>query len=253
LLSLDGRRQKVLAERVLTWPCFVSSQGWLGVAPSPAGDDCLLSVSPGNTVRTIALPATNMRVTDVWLGDGELAVAVARAQPTDARAAAGEVWWCSLGTGKWHLVARWVPRQGGRAQDRPGDLMIVGRDRASGAYVLSYRDGDRTQVLAVRDREPKLELLSSPDMLEKTKTLRVQVAGLGESVVVEGIYWPGAFSAGDLIATQPGEGTPGAALPVAERRNGTLLVGERRIKLPSGDVPIIGGPDLEFYAKMRRP
>jgi len=252
LLSLDGRRQKVLADGALAWPCFGSERGWLGVAPGAGMDECLLYIDRANALRRIALPAASARVTDLWLGDGELAVAVAKAQPQSQRDATGDVWWYSLGTGEWRLVARWVPQQRGGLADRPDGLMIVGRDRASAAYVLCYRNHDKIHVLAVRDREPRLELLGSPDMIEETKTLKVQVAGLEESVVVEGTYWPGAFNAGDLIATQPGEGTPGAALPVAERRNGTLLVGERRIKLPSGDLPIIGDPDLEFYAKMRR-
>jgi hypothetical protein len=252
LLSLEGRTQKVLAEQVLAEPLAVSRWGWAGIEPGPEGDRAVLWVDRTGAVRSVTLPVTGVVVGDVWLGEQELAVSLARAKPGNEYEEQGEVQWYSLATGKWRLVARWRLVSTSRGDRPPDALVIVGRDTATGAYVLGYQDYQDMRAYAVRDQEPRLELLRDGDSPEETKPVQVDVGGKAESVTSDGVFWARAFNTGDLMGMDDVNGTPLQAFPVAERSGGTLLVGEQRINLPTEEIPVIGDEHMELHVKLRR-
>ncbi len=252
LLSPDGRTQKVLAEQVLGEPLTVSRWGWAAIEPGPDGDRTVLCVDRTGAVRSVTLPITGVVVGDVWLGEKELAVSLARAKPKGEYEKEGQVQWYSMATGMWRLVARWRLVSTSRGDRPPDALVIVGRDAATGAYVLAYQDYRDMRAYAVRDQEPRLELLGDGDSPEEAKPVQVDVGGKAESVTAEGVFWARAFNTGDLMGMDDVNGTPLQAFPVAERSGGTLLVGERRINLPAEDIPVIGDEHMELHMKLRR-
>lgn len=250
-LSPDGQRQKRLADSAVFTHLLRGPSGVLVVLGRRYEDSGLLHLDPSGEQRRIALPVPRPLIVDTWLGDQHLAVALMRClggSPPNY-SSLGDVWVRDLAGGQWRLIARWSARA--RLSRRTVTRIIVGRDDATGAYVLIGPGTDEVTVCAIRDAEPRLELLLPRPAIGRDTQVQVSLGGEQRKVLLEGFFHASGFRIGDLIATSPGTQTPTSALPVALREGGRMLVGDRWVDCASVEVPVLDDLRASFYAKLR--
>ncbi len=250
IITPDGRRKTIADSACLE--AFTVNR-W-GTAVIAEGGGRILYIAPDGERSLLPTPKENLRVEDLWLGDGVLVAAYTPHWPT-GHGTTGTCLICvySPVVSQPKVVGKYRCGSGGSSSR----LFILGYDRrhsaALVAYGVSLRPGptgtSASAVYALRSGVPRSERLLWEGAFAAMKSRQVYWAGERINAELVGCFSPDAFRVGDLISSQAGADLPSSVVTVAAVDQGDLIAGDKRIHLPE-DVPTLG--ETRHYLKLRR-